>query len=259
VNLIPALVARYHKGTDSDATDGMVIETLRSLPRAGSNSNGAIVTALTSNMAGGGGGADDNTAQGGHLVPFAVHENQRGEITTSETAGSLKTGGGKPGQGYPAIVTRDIAQALTSNYGKQPDNSDTNLGPTLVTHALTAASEDGTGRGTPLTAFDITPQGHRAGNGWGGFSDAGVSTTPTDVAATVDGQAGSTHLATQAAVRRLTPLECERLQGFPDGWTATSNGKPQSDSARYRQLGNAVAVPVVEWIARRIAAVDGAA
>lgn len=48
-------------------------------------------------------------------------------------------------------------------------------------------------------------------------------------------------------VRRLTPIECERLQGFPDGWT-----DGQSDSARYRQLGNAVAVPVVEWIAKRI-------
>lgn len=50
-------------------------------------------------------------------------------------------------------------------------------------------------------------------------------------------------------VRRLTPTEAERLQGFPDGWTAV-NG--QSDSARYRQLGNAVCVPVAEWIGRRI-------
>lgn len=48
-------------------------------------------------------------------------------------------------------------------------------------------------------------------------------------------------------VRRLTPVECERLQGFPDGWTAG-----QSDSTRYRQLGNAVAVPVVEWIGRNL-------
>lgn len=47
--------------------------------------------------------------------------------------------------------------------------------------------------------------------------------------------------------RRLTPLECERLQGFPDGWT-----EGFSDSARYRMLGNAVCVPVVEWIARRL-------
>lgn len=48
-------------------------------------------------------------------------------------------------------------------------------------------------------------------------------------------------------VRRLTPTECERLQGFPDGWTAG-----QSDTQRYKQLGNAVAVPVAEWIGRRI-------
>lgn len=47
--------------------------------------------------------------------------------------------------------------------------------------------------------------------------------------------------------RRLTPLECERLQGFPDGWTAGF-----SDSARYRMMGNAVCVPVVEWIAGRL-------
>jgi len=51
--------------------------------------------------------------------------------------------------------------------------------------------------------------------------------------------------------RRLTPTECERLQGFPDGWTDTDG---QSDSARYRQLGNAVAVPVAQWIASRILA-----
>lgn len=48
-------------------------------------------------------------------------------------------------------------------------------------------------------------------------------------------------------VRRLTPLECERLQGFPDDWTAS-----QSDSVRYKQMGNAVAVPVVEWIIQGI-------
>jgi DNA (cytosine-5)-methyltransferase 1 len=48
-------------------------------------------------------------------------------------------------------------------------------------------------------------------------------------------------------VRRLTPTECERLQGFPDGWT-----DGQADSHRYKQMGNAVAVPVVQWIINRI-------
>ena len=48
-------------------------------------------------------------------------------------------------------------------------------------------------------------------------------------------------------VRRLTPLECERLQGFPDGWT-----DGQVDTHRYKQMGNAVAVQVVEWIIQGI-------
>ena len=48
-------------------------------------------------------------------------------------------------------------------------------------------------------------------------------------------------------IRRLTPKECERLQGFPDGWT-----DGQSDTQRYKQLGNAVSVPVVKVIGEKI-------
>ena len=54
-------------------------------------------------------------------------------------------------------------------------------------------------------------------------------------------------LLNEGTVRRLTPVECERLQGFPDDWTAG-----QSDSARYKQMGNAVAVPVVDWVINNI-------
>jgi DNA (cytosine-5)-methyltransferase 1 len=51
------------------------------------------------------------------------------------------------------------------------------------------------------------------------------------------------------------PVECEKLQGFPRDWTRYgADGKELSDSARYRMLGNAVAVPVAEWIGRRIIA-----
>ena len=53
-------------------------------------------------------------------------------------------------------------------------------------------------------------------------------------------------------IRRLTPLECERLQGFPDGWTDIPGA---SDSARYKALGNSVAIPCVKFIMSRIAAV----
>ena len=52
-------------------------------------------------------------------------------------------------------------------------------------------------------------------------------------------------------IRRLTPLECERLQGFPDGWTDIPGA---SDSARYKALGNSVAIPCVEFIMGRVAA-----
>jgi DNA (cytosine-5)-methyltransferase 1 len=54
-----------------------------------------------------------------------------------------------------------------------------------------------------------------------------------------------------STVRRLTPKECERLQGFPDDWTAG-----QTDGHRYKQMGNAVAVPVVQWIVDRLVNVE---
>jgi DNA (cytosine-5)-methyltransferase 1 len=59
------------------------------------------------------------------------------------------------------------------------------------------------------------------------------------------------------AVRRLTPRECERLQGFPDDYTAvTYRKKPAADGPRYRALGNSMAVPVMAWIGQRIAEVE---
>jgi DNA (cytosine-5)-methyltransferase 1 len=70
-------------------------------------------------------------------------------------------------------------------------------------------------------------------------------------------RAGASHSYQGVGVRRLTPIECERLQGFPDQWTAfDAEGKPISDSARYRMLGNAVAVPCAQWIAKRIVEVE---
>lgn len=57
-------------------------------------------------------------------------------------------------------------------------------------------------------------------------------------------------------VRRLTPLETCRLQGYPDGHTATSNGQPQADGPQYKQHGNGIAVPMFAWVAKRIAAVE---
>ena len=63
----------------------------------------------------------------------------------------------------------------------------------------------------------------------------------------------SSHVLENFGVRRLTPTECERLQGFPDDWTNIEyRGKPAPDTQRYKSLGNSMAVPVIEWIGRRI-------
>lgn len=75
------------------------------------------------------------------------------------------------------------------------------------------------------------------------------------------GNQGGDYLQQGRAVRRLTPTECERLQGAPDGWTAIPNviGKPMADGPRYRMLGNSFAVPVIRWIGIRIDAATQAA
>jgi site-specific DNA-cytosine methylase len=62
---------------------------------------------------------------------------------------------------------------------------------------------------------------------------------------------------TEQGVRRLTPLECERLQGFPDGWTErTGAGVLIADAHRYRMLGNAVATTVAQWLGHRLVWMD---
>ena len=62
-------------------------------------------------------------------------------------------------------------------------------------------------------------------------------------------------VAVSTVIRRLTPRECERLQGLPDDWTLVPyRGKPAADAPRYKAIGNGMAVPVLRWIGERIAA-----
>jgi DNA (cytosine-5)-methyltransferase 1 len=87
-----------------------------------------------------------------------------------------------------------------------------------------------------------------------------------EVSGTLDANRGMSGHANRVAtlaqppsmsVRRLTPRECERLQGFPDDWTHIPYRKGESsDSNRYRALGNSMAVPVMRWIGARIARVE---
>ena len=90
--------------------------------------------------------------------------------------------------------------------------------------------------------------------GHNGITEDGTATTLTK-------QEKDRPLVGHSVVRRLTPLECTRLQGFPDGWVeigewTDSKGKKHkdADSPKYNALGNSIAIPFWQWLARRIAA-----
>ena len=129
-------------------------------------------------------------------------KNQRGELRTSDISPQLTTGGGKPGEGYPAVAF-DLNQITSKTNRSQPDPA--------VHHTLPATS--------------LPP-----------------------------------HLASPWAVRRLTPLEAERLMGFPDDFTRIPyRNKPAEncpDGPRYKALGNSWAVNCADWLAERIRHVE---
>lgn len=94
------------------------------------------------------------------------------------------------------------------------------------------------------TEQEITGNTGEGPEGYGQTSFAGYTKGSTTLTATTYKRPEDNLVVSDTyPVRRLTPLECERLQGFPDGWT-----EGQADSHRYKQMGNAVAVPVVEWV-----------
>jgi DNA (cytosine-5)-methyltransferase 1 len=144
-------------------------------------------------------------------------------------------GGSKFGSGRQGQDTLIAAMQEQGGFGLRHFD---NVAPPLL-------AEGGTHQGGP-SRLPMVFEARYARNGRG---------APNTIAPPLKAQNGGTGkgdgapLLIKSGVRRLTPTECERLQGFPDGWTAS-----QSDSARYRMLGNAVAVPVVEWIARRLLA-----
>jgi len=95
--------------------------------------------------------------------------------------------------------------------------------------------------------------GQGSGAGGIGYSEHVAPTLPAS-----DGGNRTPTLLNAMAVRRLTPVECERLQGFPDGYTDIPwRGKPDSpDAPRYKAMGNSMAVPVMAWIGKRIQKVE---
>ena len=146
-----------------------------------------------------------------------------------------------------------IAGTLQRNYADKwgLDNQHVDAGcPMFITHALTSkgynASEDGTGRDTPIVPVAFA-QNQR--DEVGTMSVCGALQAEP-------GMKQQTYV-NHNGVRRLTPTECERLQGFPDGYTNVPyRGKPAADGPRYAALGNSMAVPVMASIGRKIQAVE---
>ena len=140
------------------------------------------------------------------------------------------------------FIALDIVPAMTTRTGTGRDGMD----EYCVAHTLRGegfdASEDGTGRGVPLVPFSF-PWQQGGSMGFTGDNDLAGTLVKNQTMA--------------MAVRRLTPRECERLQGFPDDYTLVPyrNGMA-ADGPRYKALGNSMAVPVVAWIGRRIGKID---
>jgi DNA (cytosine-5)-methyltransferase 1 len=177
----------------------------------------------------------------------------------------------------------DVATALTHHGTRQDFDTET-----FVAHTLRGdrfdASEDGSGRGTPLipVAFSAKDYGADLGgtaptlramphdrshaNAGGQVAvcvqEAQTGVREYDTAGTVRSDApgtqpGGSLIRDRYAVRRLTPRKCERLQGFMDDYTLIPyRGKLAADGPRYKAVGNSMAVPVMRWIGQRIQAVD---
>jgi len=200
-----------------------------------------------------------------HAAALGVSENQRGELLLSDVHHQLTTGGGKPGQGYPAVLS------FEPRYARNGRGAPDTVVPPLKAQSGQTGKGDGaacvaygiSNQPTPKIGADIAPSLDAKENGGGrmecvAFHTAGFGAAVGEQAATL--QASDARLSNQVSgviapygVRRLLPVECERLQGLPDNWTRwAADGSEISDSARYRMLGNAVTVNVAEWIGRRI-------
>lgn len=183
----------------------------------GGNCSGSIDVAATL--------AAHGTRQDFEVETFVAHT-LRGEGFDASEDGT--------GRGTPIVVCRDVAPSLTSSYAKQQGNSDTSMGPNIVA-ALAIRGRNGVSqvemRKDGLANTVLTPSGGRAGIGVGA-------------------------VLYRAGVRRLTPTECERLQGLPDGhtlipWRNKSEEKCP-DGPRYRACGNAMPRNVMAWLGERI-------
>ena len=180
-----------------------------------------------------------------HNPVVAFASNQHDEVRELEVAGALA-----------APAWHQTAAYICRADGQANAMTSVNLAPTLTSHAkkdppLIYPAED-----EPVT---LQIHGGKPGGGKGALiqhdMSATLSTHNTQTLITGDNE------ERDLTVRRLTPRECERLQGFPDDYTDIPyrNKEHAPDGARYKALGNSMAVPVMRWIGERIRTVEEAA
>ncbi|MDV1094972.1 Dam family site-specific DNA-(adenine-N6)-methyltransferase (plasmid) [Raoultella ornithinolytica] len=232
----------------------------------------AITSALTANGVGVR-GADDNQAQAGHLIAVMAHGQAGAEIKLDGFAPTLTCnheapivfssgGAGCWSKGVGTLRARQQEShehlaiiAFPQNMSSTQYATPGAVCPTLMSRNPTAVAFSNKGDGFTGEAIEVA--GISANSGW--------YDTPLSLP--------------KMTVRRLTPLECERLQGFPDGWTLIPAAKRKKvseeelayicniypdidaesayrlavDGPRYKAIGNSMAVPVMRWIGERIA------
>jgi DNA (cytosine-5)-methyltransferase 1 len=176
------------------------------------------------------------------------------------------TGGGRP---LPAIAYQTSGNCGAWETGQITGALDTNTDPNshVICFGSKEHAQDAGDVSPPLRAMGSS-KNHPNGGGqiavaFTASEQANSYAWERDVYPTLNAQIPNdtsniqTGLRIGSVVRRLTPLECERLQGFPDYYTAIPyRGKAAADGPRYKALGNSMAVPVMAWIGQRIAAVE---
>jgi len=241
-------------GSDG-ATSGHVIPILEAGARTGKST--------TDPRAGMGVGAEQDpmfTLQAGkqHAVAFA--ENSRAEVRLEggdgSRTGAISTGGGKPGQGTPMVMTFDrqsSGEYGTADVASTVQARDYKNATDLVAQTVALRGCEGGGDKPHVLAFSAKDYGADAAKELAPTMRAGGHNKSHANAGVMPAIAFGLQTDVEAAVRRLTPRECERLQGFPDDYTLVPyRNKPAADGPRYKALGNSMAVPVMRWIGKRI-------
>ena len=240
-SLANCLTARMYKGINSTLDEGQTPVVTHSLRGEGFDAS------------------EDGTGRGTPLVPVGIFQDSEFGVAQYDSAGTLRAGRIPEHQMVMQPVNiPDVAGTMKAckDSGGWSNSADHAAAGYMVPVAFHPTQD-------PISSTDGTTHAMGCGSSGGQASVAvAIDTynqTEQDTAHTIRAGAGmegvpATYSAMQ--VRRLTPVECERLQGFPDDYTAIPwRGKPVEncpDGPRYKALGNSWAVPVVRWIGNRI-------